>query len=797
MGSISMNLGRVSCRSKWQPRRAGAIIACGLALAGHAVAHTFAATTAVAINGQSPGRIFAGIGGESAGASTRLLVDYPKKQRAEILNFLFKPDFGAGFQNLKCELGGDMNSTDGTEPAYFRSRREYEHPRAADFKRGYETWLMRQARRRNPNIRLGLLQWGAPGWLGDRTAPPGDWNKKYYSRDNANYITRAIQGLNRFEHIRINYVGCWNERGWNIPWIMLLRRKLDAGGLRHVHIELADFFKWNLLTKDLAANAKFAHCVSAIGVHYPGYQSTPAARALHVPLWSGEDWSGAKPPAASMAKLINRNYIDGRMVRTIIWALDTSYYNNLPAADDGLLLANTPWSGYFRVPGALWAIAQTTQFAQPGWQYLNTACKMLKGHGSVVALKSQHGRNFSMIIETEDATDPQKISVIISGGLPTGRVLHVWRSLPRHYFIRQPNIMAADGRFTMTLPPHAIVSITTTSGQHKGTVAHMPPARAFPLPYKTALSQPDIAGMPRYFSPEEGAFTVIKDSGGGHVLQQTITGPQIPWAAQHAPFTILGSTAWHNYAVSCDVRLPKKGAAGILDRLGYVSWSLSQSNGYRVMLHASGRWQLLAVKKMLAQGRVAPPGRAWHRLKLVCRGGTISAYFDHKKLASVASGEYFSGMAGLATGWNIAWFKNFSIRPLPNAVPVNVALNKPAVASSQWSAAYAARFANDGKVNTRWNAANGTAAGQWLKVNLGGVFRVRRVAIRQFAGRIAQFKIQIKKGKQWRTVFAGSMANKKSVRVTFPKVKTREVRILILSTAGNISPSIREMAVFR
>ena len=116
------------------------------------------------VSGQSPGRVFEGIGGESAGASTRLLIDYPKKQRDQILDYLFKPDFGASLQVLKCELGGDMNSTDGTEPAYFRSRSEYEHPKARYFNRGYETWLMKEARKRNANIRLGLLQWGAPGW---------------------------------------------------------------------------------------------------------------------------------------------------------------------------------------------------------------------------------------------------------------------------------------------------------------------------------------------------------------------------------------------------------------------------------------------------------------------------------------------------------------------------------------------------------------------------------------------------------------------------------------------------------
>jgi len=752
----------------------------------------------IAVNGKSPGRIFEGIGGESAGASTRLLVDYPKKQRNEILDYLFKPDFGAALQNLKCELGGDMNSTDGTEPAYFRSRAEYQHPKAKYFQRGYETWLMQQARKRNPEIRLGLLQWGAPGWLGDRHHAATQYTAKFYSQDNADYIARVVQCLNRFDHIRINYVGCANERLWNVPWVVKLRQALDAAGQQHVHIEMADFFHWNTLVHQIKINPAFARAISAIGKHYPAYHSTPQARALHIPLWSGEDWSGAKPYTATMAKLLNRNYIEGRMVRTIIWALETSYYDNLPAADDGPLLANQPWCGHFQVLGPIWAIAHTTQFAQPGWQYLNSACELLKGHGSVVALKSPHGHNFSIIIETEDATVPQQINIHISGGLPTGVPLHVWRSLPHDYFQQQSDINAVNGMVSMTLLPHAIYSITTTTGQHKGKVAWIPPAKAFPLPYKTSLSHADLAGDPRYFSDQEGAFNITPlQHGTVHVLEQIITMPQIPWSYQHKPFTILGATDWHNYAVTCDIRLPATGTAGIIDRVASVTWHFNQSNGYRVMINGNGAWQLLAVKKLLSHGQVAPLGTSWHLLKLVCQGSNISAYLDGKQLAQVKNESYANGMAGLATGWNHAWFKNFSITPLHHAIERNLALNKPATASSQWSSHYAPQFSDDGKLNTRWNSAAGTAAGQWLAIDLGNVMQVGRVSIQQFAGRIEQFKIQYRHGGKWRTAFNGNMKGQDTTAVHFHSIRTSHVRLLIMATTGNITPSVREFAVYR
>jgi hypothetical protein len=49
---------------------------------------------------------FDGHGGLSAGASSRLLYDYPEPARSEILDYLYKPNFGAGLTMCKVEIGG-------------------------------------------------------------------------------------------------------------------------------------------------------------------------------------------------------------------------------------------------------------------------------------------------------------------------------------------------------------------------------------------------------------------------------------------------------------------------------------------------------------------------------------------------------------------------------------------------------------------------------------------------------------------------------------------------------------------
>ena len=86
-------------------------------------------------------REYDGHGALSAGANSRLLIDYPEPQRSEVLDFLFKPGYGANLHVLKVEIGGDTWSTDGTEPSHKHTRED------SNFKRGWEGWLLSEAKK--------------------------------------------------------------------------------------------------------------------------------------------------------------------------------------------------------------------------------------------------------------------------------------------------------------------------------------------------------------------------------------------------------------------------------------------------------------------------------------------------------------------------------------------------------------------------------------------------------------------------------------------------------------------------
>jgi len=101
-----------------------------LALATTVLVVSFLAGSAAAeqvfqLDSTSPGKVFEGVGAVSGGGATSVLLkDYPEPQRSQVLDLLFKPNFAASMQTLYVEVGGDGNSTQGTEPSHMRSRKD-------------------------------------------------------------------------------------------------------------------------------------------------------------------------------------------------------------------------------------------------------------------------------------------------------------------------------------------------------------------------------------------------------------------------------------------------------------------------------------------------------------------------------------------------------------------------------------------------------------------------------------------------------------------------------------------------
>jgi hypothetical protein len=623
---------------------------------------------------------FEGIGALSAGASSRLLIDYPEPQRSEILDFLFKPKFGASLQHLKVEIGGDVDSTDGTEPSIARTREEFLHPKPEYFQRGYAWWLMKEARKRNPKILFDALQWGAPGWIGDGN---------FYSQDNADFVVAFIKGAKKYHDIDISFCGGWNERPHHADWFIMLRKTLDAAGLARVGIVAADEVgHWNI-AETMKQDAALRDAVQVIGTHYPRHESTPAARSFGKPLWSSEDgpWSGEwdakmKLCPNGLAPAYNRNYVLGGMTKTIIWSPVTSYYDILPLPGSGLMLANQPWSGHYEVKPAIWVTAHTTQFIEPGWRYLaGGACAMLPGGGSQVAAVSPDGRQLSIVIETFGAKAAQPLSFTVTG-LACPR-LRVWRSTAKEQFVRLADLEPAAGAFAITVEPDAIYSFTTTDGQCKG-MSSVPPSAPFPLPYREDFESYTPGATPGYLSDFFGAFEVARRSDGGQCLRQVITRRGIEWVGDHDPVTLIGSPGLRDYEIACDVHFVFTKAAWIFGRIVNLPHGKRPPIGYGLRINPRGDWLLqtsLSKPKaetpdwmpagtvvyedaenvaLLTGTHPVVPG-SWHRIGLRFKGSEITVLMDGREAGRVTNTLFQAGLAGLGSEFEEVEFDNLGI----------------------------------------------------------------------------------------------------------------------------------------
>ncbi|MFE9424827.1 ricin-type beta-trefoil lectin domain protein [Kitasatospora sp. NPDC006697] len=642
-----------------------------------------AASTTISVDGTGSGRTFDGVGAISGGGgNSRLLIDYPEPQRSQLLDYLFKPGYGADLQTLKIEIGGDTNSTNGAEASYQHSRG------AVDCNQGYEWWLAAQAKLRNPGIKIYGLAWGAPGWIGTNDpGNPSPGKPYFWSQDMIDYLMGWF-GCAGQHNLNVDYLGGWNERDFNAGWYEKLKSALVANGHGSTKVVASDS-GWGVADA-MTTDPALKNAVDIVGVHYPcGYlgsgsncPSTANAVALGKPLWASENGSeDLNGGAAAVARAVNRGYLDGKMTSFINWPVIAALYQNMSFSTDGMSLAAQPWSGNYSIGKTTWVTAQTTQFTQPGWQYLDSASGYFGGNranGSYVSLKSPNGKDYSTVMETMDATAAQTVALNVTGGLSTGTV-HVWATNVNSansadYFVKQADITPSNGGYSLTLQPGYVYTVTTTTGQGKGTAT--PPAAApLALPYSDNFETAAASTNPKYFSDMNGAFQTVGCGGGrtGTCLRQMAPASPLRWTNEpyNAPYSFMGDQTWGNYTVSADTMFEQPGSTEVLGRVNQQGRNNNGLNAYHLRLSNTGAWSIVKSDTSwnfttLAAGTLATaPGlNTWHTLALTMQGTTLTAAVDGSTVGSATDASYTNGMAGLGvTGYQTDQFDNFALTP--------------------------------------------------------------------------------------------------------------------------------------
>lgn len=652
----------------------------------------------VRLSTQSAGKQFDGIGAvDGGGATSVLLKDYPEPQRQQIIDLVYKPMFGASISALLVEIPGDGNSTQGSMPSHSHFRGD------ANFERGYTWWVMKAAKKCNPDLALDATSWSAPGWVGN-----------FWSDDMVDYYISWLRGLREVHGLELDALGCHNEKGYNYNFAKNLRRAMNEQGFENV--KLHGFGNWGNkkmdFLRDMQKDSALAAALDAVCAHT--FSEIPLSKEqraiceeLGKPIWNSEDhfYFPGFDALIGIVKGFNENYIVSGATRIINWYGIAGVYPMEPySCDPAMILAREPWSGNYQVREALWGYAHYGQFTQIGWRYVDDGCMKLNDGGSMVTLRNPDTGDYSIILETKGAKGEQEVKFKVAKGLKKGK-LFVWYSDKDQQFVRLEDITPKGGTFSLKLKPDAVYSVSTLTGQQKGAFAEVPVSKPFPLPYSDDFDGYQPAAkygyLPRYLADLIGCYELVeRPDHKGQCIRQTVGEHTLSWAPEWHHYTILGDSAWSDYEVSADVWLTPGDEAGVMGRLcdvgsGYGIWA----KGYYLKLDDQGNCTLVLTqgkrnKKELigdkeqqalilarkdaevggeytiASAKVENVAACqWHNLKLRFEGNLLTGYVDGKQVVFATSDRYRKGMAGLMAPLqsrriSTPYFDNLKIEPL-------------------------------------------------------------------------------------------------------------------------------------
>lgn len=678
---------------------------------------------------------FHGLGLVSANNSSRLLLDYKEEQEEaywDILNYLFNPEEGAGLNHIKIELGSDVNSSSGTEPASKRSAEE-----TADATRGAGWMLAADAKTINPDISVDFLRWGEPEWV----------TKAFEDGEEVGYAARyqwfkeTIDAVYDTYGLQIDYVSAdQNETGSanvDSDWIIYL-----AAHLENETEERYDYGAIQIVASDevgsrqiavlMLENEELRNAVDVITIHY-STQSDSNMLTLNEEygkeIWYSE--GGAATTEAELAAevdgsgltgiygvldIANRfinSYYNGKMTRYEYQPAVSAYYDGTKYFPKQLITANEPWSGNYRVDAGVWTTAHFMQFIESGWQYIDSACY---GDGTestyilpdsstnnYITLKDPDTDDYSMVI-VNDSSAARAYKIAVKNLSTALHKVNVWEtagpqneaeSYDANYFQKietiTPEAVSSDiGYYTITVKPYSMVTITTKTDAGNQYEAQAPDTSVLTLPYTDDFEYQEYENeylenrgdAPRYTTDQGGAFEVVE--GENNTLEQKITWQDKPtdWYMETLdPYTVLGDDSWVNYSVSLSFLLDTEtelsedyenyASLGARHLLSDSSSSVYSRSGYSILVFQDGTYELTDGTSVVDSGTIAEFDAAdWHTAKVVVNGNVITAYLDGTVISTYTDtdSKTLSGKVSIGSGYYLNQFDDLKVEPINQTV---------------------------------------------------------------------------------------------------------------------------------
>ena len=671
---------------------------------------------------ENPAAWYRGLGCITANNSSRLLLDYKvehPKEYEEMMRLLFQKDYGVGLRHIKIELGADINSSSGTEPA---TKRSMEEP--ADVTRGAGFQFAADAKAINPEITLDILRWGEPGWVTKAFAysqQQGFEARYAWYRDTLIEAYR-VYGL-RFDFISADA----NETDTaDETWILYLRGRLDQEkdapyDFQKIKLIASDEVGTRNIAAQMVENYKLRNAVDVIGLHYNTYGDSYTNllnEAYGKEIWYSEgaapcnlshltvhaDGCGltGKNGAIDVANRIINSYYNGKMCMYEFQPAIASYYDGSCYAPKHLICAWEPWSGNYRLDSGFWMAMHFNRFTPKGWMYVNGACygdgeenhSITNTSNNFMTLVSPDRSEMTMHFTNED-TEPRVYSVLVKDMAFDSKVLStVITSGPNpgqkyneNWFVRGKAIRPSHRTgetYLIKVPPQSIMTVTTLDTEWVSGVdtfhKNPPKSERLALPYADSFRyRPEelmVRGCsPRYMTDQGGAFELIHSDQDGDIVCQRITKNTRPtnWRFRGTPepITCLGDDRWRSYSAEVDVRLDNlhyDNYAGLGIRYNSsVTCEVTSRCGYSAMLYGDGSWKLLDLDSVAAEGKVRMiQTKEWNRLKLLVLGDSILFFINGNMITSYRPQCIVnSGRVSLLSAYEMNTFRNLKVDPMP------------------------------------------------------------------------------------------------------------------------------------
>lgn len=420
---------------------------------------------------------FGGFGSVTCNNTSRLLMDYKtlhEEKYWEMMKLLFDKEKGAGLNHIKIEMGADVNSSSGTEPATMRSPDE-----EPNVMRGAGFHFAADAKTINPDITVEILRWGEPKWTQEGIGYEEYENPKYEAR--YQWYRKTIDAVYETYGYKITEVSPGqNERRKDyhddFAWIKYCAKRfkedrargIGAFDYEEIKIVAADLYRgMNTTVDQLMEDSELRDLVDVISDHYQIWMGSADLTKLNQDygkeIWYGESTApmvnafyranvdpdrggiGGLAGIAAMAERFIASYAyknkDGytsHMTELLFQPAIGAFYEGSAYSPKQLIGAFDPWSGYYEADGGIQMVQHFMQFADSDWKYLPDACYSdgATGDGDIkadtstdtrLALKDPDTDDYSIIFANNTASE-RKYKITLKNMKTFKHAYNVWET---------------------------------------------------------------------------------------------------------------------------------------------------------------------------------------------------------------------------------------------------------------------------------------------------------------------------------------------------------------------------------